>query len=146
MLPENLELEIVTPEKHMLAETVDYVELPGKEGYMGILPGHAPLLSELGMGNLSYRKGNETQFFVVLGGFVEVLPGRVIVLADASERIAEIDVERARTALEKAKNELAKAGASEEKRAAASLALNRAQARIDAAGKTSAVAVSASHH
>ena len=145
MLPENLELEIVTPEKHMLAETVDYVELPGKEGYMGVLPGHAPLLSELGMGTLSYRKGSDVQYLLVLGGFVEVLPGRVIVLADASERVAEIDAERARTALEKAKNELAKEGASEEERAAASLALNRAQARIDAANKTGTVQSTAGH-
>lgn len=136
MLPEKLELEIVTPEKHMLAETVDYVELPGKEGYMGILPGHAPLLSELGMGTLSFRKGGDVQLFVVLGGFVEVLPGRVIVLADASERTGEIDVDRARTALERAKNELAKSGVSEEGREAASLALDRAQARIEAATKT----------
>lgn len=129
----------------MLAETVDYVELPGKEGYMGVLPGHAPLLSELGMGALSYRKGSDVRYFVVLGGFVEVLPGRVIVLADASERVAEIDVERARAALEKAKNELAKTAASEEERATASLALNRAQARIDAASKTGTVTATASH-
>jgi F-type H+-transporting ATPase subunit epsilon len=145
MLPENLELEIVTPEKHLLAETVDYVELPGKEGYLGVLPGHAPLLSELGSGTLSYRKRNDVRYFVVLGGFVEVLPGRVIVLADASERAGEIDVERARRALEKARNELAKASASEEERAAASRALHRAQARIDAANKTGAVPAGASH-
>lgn len=130
----------------MLAETVDYVELPGKEGYMGILPGHAPLLSELGMGTLSFRKGGDVQVFVVLGGFVEVLPGRVIVLADTSERTGEIDVDRARTALERAKSALAKGGVSEEARVAASLALDRAQARIDAASKTSAVAASAGQH
>jgi F-type H+-transporting ATPase subunit epsilon len=146
MLPENIELEIVTPEKHMLAETVDYVELPGREGYMGILPGHAPLLSELGFGTLFYRKGGDAQYFAVLGGFVEVLPGRVIVLADASERAGEIDVARARAALEKAKNELAKVGGAEEDRAAASLTLNRAQARIDAATKTGAVSAATGHH
>lgn len=146
MLPENLELEIVTPEKHMLAETVDYVEVPGKEGYMGILPGHAPLLSELGMGALSYRKGSDVQQFLVLGGFVEVLPGRVIVLADACERAAEIDVERARVALEKAKNQLANAGLSEQDRFAASVALDRAQARIDAASRAGAVPAAVSHH
>jgi F-type H+-transporting ATPase subunit epsilon len=146
MLPENIELEIVTPEKHMLDETVDYVELPGKEGYMGILPGHAPLLSELGFGTLFYRKGGDSQYFAVLGGFVEVLPGRVIVLADASERAGEINVERARAALEKAKNELAKAGGAEEDRVAASLTLNRAQARIDAATKTGAVSAAAGRH
>ncbi|MGB7764699.1 MAG: F0F1 ATP synthase subunit epsilon, partial [Candidatus Acidiferrales bacterium] len=110
MLPEHLELEIVTPEKHMLAETVDYVELPGQEGYMGVLPGHAPLLSELGMGTLFYRKGADVRYFAALGGYVEVLPGRIIVLADACERAGEIDVERARAALERAKSDLAKAG------------------------------------
>lgn len=140
MLPEHLELEIVTPEKHMLAETVDYVELPGQEGYMGILPGHAPLLSELGMGTLSYRKGQELESFVVLSGFVEVLPARVIVLADVCERVAEIDLERASAALERARNELHRAGASEEERRQASLAFGRAQARLDARAKTGAAA------
>ena len=138
MLPENIELEIVTPEKHMLAETVDYVELPGQEGYMGVLPGHAPLLSELGMGTLSYRKDSEVQYFAVLGGFVEVLPGRVIVLADACERAGEIDVERARAALERAKGELAKSGSADTNSAEATRALNRGQARIDTASKAGA--------
>jgi len=144
MLPQNLELEIVTPEKHMLDEVVDYVEVPGQEGYMGILPGHAPLLSELGMGTLSYRKGSDVQYFAVLGGFVEVLPGRVIVLADACERVGEIDVERARTALQRAKAELAKAGSADKNTADETLAMNRAQARIEAASK--AGSVPAVHH
>lgn len=139
MLPQNLELEIVTPEKHMLDEVVDYVELPGQEGYMGILPGHAPLLSELGMGTLSYRKGSDVQYFAVLGGFVEVLPGRVIVLADACERAGEIDMERARAALERARAGLARAGSSGENTADETLATNRAQARMEAAGKAGAV-------
>jgi F-type H+-transporting ATPase subunit epsilon len=145
MLPENLELEIVTPEKHILAETVDYVELPGQEGYMGILPGHAPLLSELGFGTFYYRKGNDVQYFAVLGGFVEVLPGRVIMLADACERAGEIDVERARAALEKAKSELAKDGSAEKNTVEITLELNRAQARIDVASKTGAVSTAAGH-
>ncbi|MGB6482119.1 MAG: F0F1 ATP synthase subunit epsilon [Candidatus Acidiferrales bacterium] len=145
MLPENLELEIVTPEKHMLAETVDYVELPGQEGYMGILPGHAPLLSELGMGTLFYRKGSDVRYFAALGGFVEVLPGRVIVLADACERAAEIDVERARAALEKARNELAKGGSADKNMAEITLAMDRAQARIEAASKAGTVSA-AGHH
>lgn len=143
MLPRNLELEIVTPEKHMLDESVDYVELPGQEGYMGILPGHAPLLSELGMGTLSYRTGGDVQYFAVLGGFVEVLPGRVIILADACERASEIDLERARAALERAKAGLAKGGSSENA-ADITLAMNRAQARIEAAAK--AGTVSPVHH
>lgn len=144
MLPQNLELEIVTPEKHMLDETVDYVELPGQEGYMGILPGHAPLLSELGMGTLAYRKGTDVQYFAVLGGFVEVLPGRVIILADACERAGEIDVERARAALERAKAELAKAGSADKNTADQTRAMNRAQARIEAAAKAGTALVA--HH
>lgn len=146
MLPEHLELEIVTPEKHVLAETVDYVELPGQEGYMGILPGHAPLLSELGMGMLSYRKGGEVQNFVVLDGFVEVLPGRVIVLADACERAGEIDLERARRALDRAKSDLGKAGPAGQNTAEATLALNRATARIEAARKPGAVSAAGGGH
>lgn len=147
MSPQNLELEIVTPEKHMLDETVDYVEIPGREGYLGILPGHAPLLSELGMGTLSYREGGDVQYFAVLGGFVEVLPGRVIVLADACERAGEVDVERAQASLERAKGELARSGASEDEKAKASLAMNRAQARLEAAAKAGHVAAAgtASH-
>lgn len=144
MLPQNLELEIVTPERHMLDEIVDYVELPGQEGYMGILPGHAPLLSQLGMGTLSYRKGSDVQNFAVLGGFVEVLPGRVIILADACERADKIDVERARAALERAKAELAKAGSADKNTVEQTLAMNRAQARIEAATKTGTAL--AAHH
>lgn len=146
MLPQNLELEIVTPEKHMLDETVDYVEVPGKEGYMGILPGHAPLLSELGMGALSYRKGSDIQYFAVLAGFVEVLPGRVIVLADACERAGEIDVERARVSLERAKAELGRSGSADDKKAEASAAMDRAQARLDAASKAGQLPAGAPRH
>lgn len=145
MLPQNLELEIVTPEKHMLDEIVDYAEVPGKEGCMGILPGHAPLLSELGMGTLSYRKGSDAEYFAVLGGFVEVLPGRVIVLADACERAGEVDVERARASLERAKAELGRSGASDDEKAEASRAIDRAQARLDAASKAGHVATAAAH-
>ncbi|HVB36841.1 MAG TPA: F0F1 ATP synthase subunit epsilon [Candidatus Acidoferrales bacterium] len=135
MLPENIELEIVTPERFLLHETVQSVELPGKEGYMGILPGHAPLLSELGIGTLSYRKGSDVEVMAVINGFVEVLPGRVIVLADACERASEIDVARARTALERAKAEMAKKSSADADWDAASFALNRAVARLQAAAK-----------
>ncbi|MFZ0702871.1 MAG: F0F1 ATP synthase subunit epsilon [Candidatus Acidiferrales bacterium] len=146
MLPEHLELEVVTPEKHMLAETVDYVELPGQEGYMGILPGHAPLLSELGMGTLFYRKGADVRYFAALGGYVEVLPGRIIVLADACERAGEIDVERARAALERAKSDLAKAGSADKNAAELARAMDRAQARIEASKAGAAVSAAAGNH
>lgn len=130
----------------MLDETVDYVEVPGKEGYMGILPGHAPLLSELGMGTLFYRKGGQSEYFAALGGFVEVLPGRVIVLADACERASEINVERAREAFERAKSELSKGGTADKNTADITLAMERAQARLEAASKAGAVATASAGH
>ena len=94
MLPEAIELQIVTPERHVLQETVQSVEMPGKEGYLGVLPGHAPLITELGVGILAYRKGTENRFLTVINGYAEVLPDRVIVLAEISEKAEEIDVAR----------------------------------------------------
>ncbi|HKW89370.1 MAG TPA: F0F1 ATP synthase subunit epsilon [Candidatus Acidoferrales bacterium] len=135
MLPENIELEIVTPERHVLHETVQSVELPGKEGYMGILPGHAPLLTELGIGALIFRKGKEVQYLAVLRGYAEVLPARVIVLADACERAEEIDVERAKSAAERARTRMSKGMSADVDWDRATLALNRALARQQAAAK-----------
>src|SRR5580704_12015130 len=110
-LPEAIELQIVTPERHVLQETVQSVEIPGKEGYLGVLPGHAPLLTELGVGILGYRKGAEHRCLTVIGGYAEVLPDRVSVLAEVSEKAAEIDLARSRAAHDRAQAELAKAGA-----------------------------------
>jgi len=135
MLPENIELEIVTPERHVLHETVQAVELPGKEGYLGILPGHAPLLTELGTGALIYRKGKELQYLAVLRGYAEVLPSRVIVLADACERAEEINVERAKAAAERARTRMSKGMAPDIDWDRATYALNRALARQHAASK-----------
>src|SRR6202041_3904196 len=95
-LPEAIELQIVTPERHVLQETVQSVEIPGKEGYLGVLPGHAPLNTELGIGILAYRKGSENRYLTVINGFAEVLPDPAIVLAEISERAEEIDVGRSR--------------------------------------------------
>ena len=111
MLPENIELEVVTPERHVLQETVKSVEIPGKEGYLGVLPGHAPLITELGIGILTYRNDSETRYLTVIDGYAEVLPDRVIVLAELSERAEEIDVARTRAALDRAKAEVAKTDA-----------------------------------
>ncbi len=91
-----LELQIVTPERLVLAEPVDEVVLPGSEGYLGVLPGHAPLLTALGVGEVEYRIAGKPHFLAVAGGFAEVLRDRVIVLADTAERPDEIDLERAR--------------------------------------------------
>ena len=114
MLPETIELEVVTPERHVLSETVQSLEMPGKEGYLGILPGHAPLITELGIGVLTYHKGAETRYLTIIHGYAEVLPDRVIVLAEISERAEEIDVERAREPPSGRKAELAKAGSTED--------------------------------
>lgn len=146
MLPEHIELEIVTPEKYVLSETVESVEIPGKEGYLGVLPGHAPLLTELGIGTLVYRKGSQLHYAAVMNGYAEVLPGRVIVLADVCERAEEVDVERARAAVERARAALGK-GPSADDWDRANLALNRALTRLYAASKGggSSAAANASH-
>lgn len=96
MLPDKLHLEVVTPERRLVNETVDEVILPGETGYLGVLPGHAPLLTSLSVGGLMYRKGTEKRYLAVAWGFAEVLPERVIVLADIAEMAGEIDVERAK--------------------------------------------------
>src|ERR1700690_3865048 len=136
MLPESIELEVVTPERHVLQQTVKSVEIPGKEGYLGVLPGHAPLITELGIGVLTYRSDSETRYLTVIDGYAEVLPDRVIVLAEISERAVEIDVPRTRAALDRAKAEVAKADVRDGEWDRASFALQRALVRLQAASKT----------
>jgi len=138
MLPESIELEVVTPERHVLQQTVKSVEIPGREGYLGILPGHAPLITELGIGILTYRRDSETRYLTVIDGYAEVLPDRVIVLAEISERAEEIDVARTRAALDRAKTEVAKADVRDPEWERANLALQRALVRLQAAAKTGA--------
>lgn len=135
MLPENIELEVVTPERHVLTEKVESVEMPGRDGYLGILPGHAPLLTELGIGLLTYRKGDASKILTVIQGYAEVLPDRVVVLAELSERAEEIDVARAETAAAKAQAKLAQAAGKDGDAHNWSLALQRALVRLQAAGK-----------
>lgn len=113
MLPEALQLEVVTLESSVVRATVAEVQLPGRDGFLGILPGHTPLLTEMGIGALSYKQGSETFFIAVIGGLAEVLPDRVIVLADSAERAADIDVPRAREAAERARKLLASHGDTE---------------------------------
>lgn len=105
-LPTIIRLEVVTPDRLVLSEEVDEVSIPGSEGYLGILPGHLPLLTMIGIGILSYRKGAKKFSFSVCGGFAEVLPERVIIMADTLERPEEIDVQRARHARERAETRL----------------------------------------
>lgn len=109
MIPDSIELIIVTPEKQLLRESVVEVVLPGAEGELGILPGHAPLMSELGIGELTYRgaSGNASGVLAVIRGFVEVLGDRVTILAETGERAAEIDLARAEAAKARAEKRLA---------------------------------------
>jgi len=108
-IPTALSLEFVTPERAIVHEQVDEVELPGEDGYFGVLPGHAPLLAALQTGQMWYRKGGERKFAFIAGGFVEVLPNRVSILAQVAERAEDIDVQRAEASKRRAEEKLAKA-------------------------------------
>jgi F-type H+-transporting ATPase subunit epsilon len=105
-LPTSIDLHIVTPERLLVREQVDEVEIPGSEGYFGVLPGHTPLLADLAVGELWYRQGQEKIFFAIAYGFVEVLPDRVTVLARIAEKAEEIDVVRAEEAKRRAEARL----------------------------------------
>jgi F-type H+-transporting ATPase subunit epsilon len=135
MLPEAIELQVVTPERHVLSENVQALEMPGKDGYLGILPGHAPLITLLGVGTLTYHQGGQTGYLSVINGFAEVLPDRVIVLAEISERAEEIDVARSRAALQTAQAEAAKPGMPEAESREAEAKIERANARLQTASK-----------
>lgn len=111
MLPEAIQLVIVTPERQILKETVSEVTMPGADGYLGVLPGHAPLITELGVGELTYRTtGGQTGLLAVIRGFAEVLPDRVSILAETAEFAEDIDLERAQAALKRAQERIAKGG------------------------------------
>ena len=97
-LPKSLSLEVVTPDRAIVKEQVDEVVLPGSEGSFGVLPGHAPLLATLQVGEMWYRKGQETHYLALAFGFVEVLPDRVTVLAQIAEKAEDIDLTRAEAA------------------------------------------------
>ena len=101
-LPTKLTLEVVTPDRALVNEQVDEVQLPGAEGYFGVLPAHTPLLATLQVGELWYRVGQEKSYLAVAFGFVEVLPDRVTVLAQLAEKAQEIDVSRAEAAKKRA--------------------------------------------
>jgi len=101
-LPESIHLEVVTPERRLVSEVVDEVILPGSEGSLGVLPGHTPLLTTLGIGELVYRRGGDRRHVAIAWGFAEVLPERVSVLAEIAERAEGIDRERAAAARDRA--------------------------------------------
>ena len=106
-LSTKIRLEIVTPDRALVNEEVDEVELPGSEGYFGVLPGHAPLLSSLQVGELWYRIGQDKYYLAIAFGFVEVLPHQVTVLAQIAERAQDIDVARAEAARKRAEERMA---------------------------------------
>ncbi|HEY3383875.1 MAG TPA: F0F1 ATP synthase subunit epsilon [Vicinamibacterales bacterium] len=106
-LPQYLALELVTPERAIVHDKVDEVQVPGVEGYFGVLPGHTPMLAELQVGQMWYRKGGEKFYMSVAFGYCEVLPDRVTVLAQIAERAEEIDVDRAQAERQRAEQALA---------------------------------------
>jgi len=129
-MTERFQLEIVTPEKKVVDTAAEEVQIPGKNGYIGILPGHAPLITELSVGEIIYRENSTEQRLAVAWGFAEVLPNKVTVLAETAERPSEIDVERARKAKVRAEQRLTSGDTSVDVNRALD-ALHRAQARID---------------
>ena len=134
MLPEAIDLTLVTPEGALVHEVVDELEVPGAEGYFGVLPGHAPLFSELKVGEFGYRKGDRWFFMSLAWGFVEVLPDQVRILAETAERAHEIDVERATRAKERAEARIAKGGEDIDYRRAL-VSLERALIRLQVSRK-----------
>jgi len=132
-MAETIQLEIVTPERLVVSEAAEYIEIPGETGYLGVLPGHAPLITELAPGELTYRNGNQTKRLAVSWGFAEVLQTKVTILVESAERAEEIDTVRAEAAKKKAEADLEKSGL--EINEEAQEALQRAQARLDVASK-----------
>jgi F-type H+-transporting ATPase subunit epsilon len=130
----SIDLTVVTPERAIVHEQVDELQIPGASGYFGVLPGHAPLFSELKIGEVSYRQGDRWFFISVAWGFAEVRPNEVRILAETAERAHEIDIERATRAKERAEHRIAKGG-SEIDYNRALVALERALIRIQVAGK-----------
>ncbi len=133
LLPTELRLDIVTPDRLVAHEAVSAVTIPGKNGYLGILPGHAPLLTELVPGELFYMRDGTKHLVAVNWGFAEVLPSRVIVLVQSAERAEEIDVSRAERAKERAEERLKRFLDPQIDRERAQQALRRALARLETA-------------
>ncbi|MCX6550863.1 MAG: F0F1 ATP synthase subunit epsilon [Acidobacteria bacterium] len=136
-LPTHLTLEIVTPERALAHEEVDEVQLPGTEGYLGILPGHTPLLTSLRVGQVWYRKGTEKFYLSIASGFAEVLPDRVRLLALVAERAEDIDLTRAEAEKRRAEEliQAAKSGNPDIDFDRARISLMKAMIRIQVATK-----------
>ncbi len=129
-----IQCEILTQERQLYNDTADIVVLPGLEGQMGVLPNHSPLLTVLGFGEVVVRSGGEEEFFAIGGGFAEVQPDHIIILADSAEQAEEIDIERAEEARQRAVQSMADGVPDDPMRyAQIEAALKRAQIRIDVA-------------
>jgi F-type H+-transporting ATPase subunit epsilon len=134
-LPSYMTLEIVTPDRAIAHERVDEVEIPGAEGYFGVLPGHTPLLATLNVGQLWYRQGGETYYLSIAFGFAEILPDRVTILAQMAERAEEIDVRRAEEEKQRAQDELTKRAPADADLERARLSMLKALVRLQVATK-----------
>ena len=134
-MADSFQLEIVTPEKMVVRDVAEEMQIPGKNGYLGILPGHAPLITELAVGEISYRKSNQTLYLAVAWGFAEVLPEKVTILAETAERPQEIAVKRAQQSKQRAEDAL-KNGKTEADFSKAEDDLKRAETRLEVAGKS----------
>jgi F-type H+-transporting ATPase subunit epsilon len=132
-MAEQLQVEVVTPERLVVNDKADYIEIPAITGYIGVFPGHAPLITEVAVGEITYKIGTDTKRLAVASGFVEVLPQKVTILAETAERPEEIDVGRAQAAKQRAEEALRTAGVDGNSEAHA--ALQRANARLEVAGK-----------
>lgn len=133
-MAETTQLEIVTPERLLVSTAAEEIEIPGKTGYLGVLPGHAPLITELAVGEIAYRAEGRVKRVAVAWGFAEVLPNKVTILAETAEKAEDIDVSRAQAAKQKAEEQLRKAGP--EGNPDAQNALQRATTRIDVASRS----------
>ncbi len=134
-MPDSIQLVVVTPERQLLSEAVTEAQLPGADGYLGVLPGHAPLITELGIGELTYKTvGGQTGLLAVMRGFAEVLPDRISILAEIAERPEDIDLGRAEEALKRAQERIAKGGENIDWDRA-TLSLSRALIRIQVVSK-----------
>src|SRR5688572_19295717 len=129
-IPKSLRLTFVTPERAIVHDEVDEVQLPGEEGYFGVLPGHAPMLAALKTGEMWYRKGSVREHAFIDGGFAEVLPTEVSILAQVAERAEDIDLARAEAAKRRAEEELSKPGLANLDVERARIALLRAITRM----------------
>jgi F-type H+-transporting ATPase subunit epsilon len=135
MAEKELLLEVVTPDRLVLSTEADVVVCPGVEGQFGVLVGHIPFLSALEIGEMYYRKGGQTEYLAVSGGFAEVTGAKVTIVAEAAEKGREIDVERAKRAQERAEKRLAAAKTAEIDWARAEAALRRSMVRAKVAGR-----------